>query len=263
MKNRTTAASAALAFAAILPPGLLAQAPGPTGDGQPAAQAVRSPFLPPGFGEQRRAVNQPTNTPLDQLEFRGLSKIGGDELFSLFDPSTSRGYWMRVGETQGGYTLVSFNPSASSVIIRSPAGDRTIPLRQITPPAAPAAAAGGRTGGGQRVGLVNPLANTQPPPPSPGSAAPMATSLPPGSFPLGEGQTLPPGFVLVRPLPSSTPGALPPTVTYALPPGSQVPPGFSPAGPVGQPGAPGATTPTQRRRIIVNQGQQTTDPGTN
>jgi hypothetical protein len=209
----------------------------------PSKPKVRSPFLPRGEAKPDEVdLNQPTNTPLDQLEFRGIVFIGENRMFSVFDPSASRGYWLKPGASEAGYTLTTFDETAQAITIRSAAGVRSIPLKSTSP------------GGGNNVvsfqrptpaPLVAP--SQQPPPPG---AAPMATSLPPGSFPIATGQPVPPGYMLAQPLPSTEPGALSPGVVYALPPGSAVPPGFAP---VALPGAAEATpAPVQRRRIIVD-----------
>lgn len=216
---------------------------------KPAIKRVRSPFLPKGFGDaSARPLNQPTNTPLDQLEFRGLSVMGADKLYSVFDPSSSRGYWLKPGETQAGYTLVSYNESAKSVLVRSAAGERTVPLKAVGDGAAPA---GGQTMGGvaQRPVMVAPLAQQA-------QAANKPATLPTGAFPIASGQPVPPGYTLAQALPSNAPGAVPPGTTYAIPPGNPLPAGFTA---VAAPASNNATqnTPPPRRRIIVDQRSRT------
>jgi hypothetical protein len=209
----------------------------------PAKGRARSPFLPKGHGEASRGpLNAPTNTPLDQLEFRGIVTMGGQTSLSLFDPAANRGYWMKEGESQAGYTLVSHNKSGQSIVVRSSAGERSIPLKAASTGNAAAAAPGGN-----RPGLITPLASGMNQAAG-GVVGPSAASLPSGSFPVGTGQPAPNGYTLAQALPSTMPNALPAGSTFAIPAGNPIPPGFAPVGAAGA----GQQQQPSRRRVIVN-----------
>lgn len=99
-----------------------------------------SPFIPEGWRppEPRpvrpvpppRPERPPGPQPLDQIEFRGMAKLGGNLEFSLFDPTEKRSFWIGVGKSEGGFSVVEFNEAEGAVVVRHDGRTRTITLRE-------------------------------------------------------------------------------------------------------------------------------------
>lgn len=99
-----------------------------------------SPFLPEGFtpsGEREQRPPPPPPQPprgpqpLDNIEFRGLTKVGGELAFSLYDPAEQRSFWLGPGESFAGFTITEFEEGGDYSIVVSHNGEtRTIGLRE-------------------------------------------------------------------------------------------------------------------------------------
>lgn len=99
----------------------------------------RSPFAPPGVKTSEQVNEAPT-----QLEFRGIATDESGTMFSVYDMTANRGYWVREGEA-GAVSVKSFDPAESQILVEQ--GGRTVPLKlkraTIQAGAAVAPAAGG------------------------------------------------------------------------------------------------------------------------
>lgn len=107
-----------------------------TGGAQPLA---RSPFLPP---------NTPAETALTvtenaSLQFVGQLGEGDGAMYSVFNPSTRRSVWLRVGEETETFSLQSYD--ADTETVRVVQGGQVVTLRLGT---AKAAAGGGAVAAG-------------------------------------------------------------------------------------------------------------------
>jgi hypothetical protein len=81
----------------------------------------RSPFAPPGAGKAAQEEAAPA-----QLEFRGIATDESGTIFSVFDLSQNRGYWVRQGEA-GAVTVKNFNPDEGQIEVEQ--GGRALVLK--------------------------------------------------------------------------------------------------------------------------------------
>lgn len=99
----------------------------------------RSPFAPPGVTNTAPVSETPV-----QLEFRGIAADESGAMFSVYDLTTNRGYWVREGEA-GLISVKSFDAAENQLVVEQ--GGRTLPLKlkraSIQAGAAVVAAAGG------------------------------------------------------------------------------------------------------------------------
>lgn len=105
-----------------------------------------SPFLPENYQPPQTNQRPPREPPpppprgpepLDKIEFRGLTTIGGKPSFSLYDPDEKRSYWIPLGRTDGGFTIVDYNEDEEAVVVRHNDKNRTISLHEATIAAMP------------------------------------------------------------------------------------------------------------------------------
>lgn len=122
-----------------------------------------SPFAQAGNASTAAAANDP-------LEFAGVSMVGKRTSINLYEKQTKRSFWVDVGATSSGVTVVKYDTVHDQVTIRRDGVEKTLPLR------APSA-------------VVNGPATPLPPPvpitPAPALAAPAptpATPTPTGSM---------------------------------------------------------------------------------
>lgn len=88
----------------------------------PESQLIgKSPFLPPGYGEENDEPAAPvpvTQGPLSRdFEFRGVIQIGEAFQFSLFSKKEKKGYWIKEDETVSGISVADFNPNSGTVVV--------------------------------------------------------------------------------------------------------------------------------------------------
>lgn len=96
-----------------------------------------SPFVWEGFvpPEDRRSQQReeppppPEDDPLDRLEFRGLTVMGGETYVSLHNPDNDESFWLAVDESDGGFTLVDYD-GGDSIRVRRGDNEREITLRE-------------------------------------------------------------------------------------------------------------------------------------
>lgn len=81
----------------------------------------RSPFAPPGA-----ATTEQTNEAPAQLEFRGIAADESGPMFSIYDLTASRGYWVREGES-GAVTVKGFDSSEGQIEVEQ--GGRMLTLK--------------------------------------------------------------------------------------------------------------------------------------
>lgn len=81
----------------------------------------KSPFLPPGYGQEETKPAEPVVQPQGpisrEIEFRGIAQIGGVYQFSIFNKKEQKGYWLKENEREDGISVSSFDDNASTVVI--------------------------------------------------------------------------------------------------------------------------------------------------
>jgi hypothetical protein len=93
---------------------------------------TNSPFLPPGYGQQRTAPPKKpptTNSRLQrELEFRGIVQLNGTFRFSLFHKKENKSYWIKLNESVSGIRINSFNPDNNSIVVNMGGQDESLTL---------------------------------------------------------------------------------------------------------------------------------------
>ncbi len=98
-----------------------------------------SPFVPEGFvpPEQRQRPEPeeeppppPEDDPLDRLELRGITVLGDQSYFSFYHPDDQQSFWLGVDETEDGYTLLDYDPSADAVLVLRGERERQVTLKE-------------------------------------------------------------------------------------------------------------------------------------
>ncbi len=96
-----------------------------------------SPFIWEGYTppEERRPPPReeppapPQDDPLDRLELRGITVIGGETLVSLYHPDDQESFWLSVDESEAGYTVLDYDGS-DSIRVRRGDTERSITLKE-------------------------------------------------------------------------------------------------------------------------------------
>lgn len=75
--------------------------------------ASNSPFLPPGYSNQKPQVSASAHTTVEplsrEIEFRGIVQFGGVYQFSLFNKKDKKGYWIEENHTENGLSVSNFD----------------------------------------------------------------------------------------------------------------------------------------------------------
>lgn len=95
----------------------------------------RSPFAPPGSKGTEPEVAAPS-----QLEFRGIATDDSGTMFSVYDITANRGYWVREGEA-GAIAVRNFNSADNQIEVEQGGRLLTLKLKRATIQAAAAVAA--------------------------------------------------------------------------------------------------------------------------
>lgn len=99
-----------------------------------------SPFMPPAAAAQAATAADSGET----LEFAGISSVGSRTDFIVHDRSSKKSFWMGMGETKNGITLVSHDPKRDILTLTSNGIQKQLPLRKV-------AAGAGRQGAASMV----------------------------------------------------------------------------------------------------------------
>lgn len=91
--------------------------------GAQAAEAAKDPAPRP----TAPAVNNAAQ--LAGLEFAGVSMVGSKTMINLFDKQEKRSFWMEVGATSSGLTVVSYDSAHDQVLVRQGTAEKLLPLR--------------------------------------------------------------------------------------------------------------------------------------
>jgi hypothetical protein len=101
----------------------------------------KSPFLPEGYQVQAKPAGPPEPSPVARYELRSIMVLGGVHTFSLFDTTTSKGFWINLDETVEGVSISDYKKSDESVLVRSAGHERRLKLKEaqivallVTPP---------------------------------------------------------------------------------------------------------------------------------
>lgn len=133
-----------------------------------------SPFLPPAGAAAAAA-----NSPAENLEFAGWNSVGGKTYISIYDKQAKKSRWILVGGTEGGLSVLAYDPRREQVVIKSGDIQKTLTLRKSngagTGPA-PVALLPAASG---FAAPASPVVNNFQPPPPPSSAALEPTAKPP------------------------------------------------------------------------------------
>ncbi|MFP4351874.1 MAG: hypothetical protein ACLFRP_03840 [Puniceicoccaceae bacterium] len=94
----------------------------------------RSPFLPPGYTENRpapRVERQPPRIPLDRLYgFTGVVEMGGRRRFAFLDLKEKRGFWTETGEAGAAVRVERFDASPPRVYVTVDGRSGWLPLQK-------------------------------------------------------------------------------------------------------------------------------------
>jgi len=77
------------------------------------------PFTPPGRAQDSENAQDQTKTSLGKLQLRGITSIGGEYIFSVYDPDTRESKWLPQGQEQDGLLIQSYDAERNSVVISS------------------------------------------------------------------------------------------------------------------------------------------------
>ncbi len=110
-----------------------------------AGVSTESPFVPPGGGapaSQKLAESTP-------VEFRGLVADAEGLRFAIYEPTKQQGAWVRIGEKDAPYNILSYDSAMQAVIVDYEGKRQTLGLKEakfgagnvIAAAPAPAAAA--------------------------------------------------------------------------------------------------------------------------
>lgn len=78
---------------------------------------TESPFLPPNFNRSEKILPKKAEaapTP-DRFVLRGISRIGDNYLFSIFDKTTQKAKWIEAGVESNGISITSYDPSTRTI----------------------------------------------------------------------------------------------------------------------------------------------------
>ena len=70
-----------------------------------------------------------TTAGADPLEFAGVSIVGKRTSINLYDKATKRSFWVDVGATSGGVTVVKYDSTHDQVTVKRDGVEKTLPLR--------------------------------------------------------------------------------------------------------------------------------------
>lgn len=81
-----------------------------------------SPFLPNSSGKA-------ATSPSESLEFAGVSTVGKKTMINLYDGEQKHGFWVEVGATSDGVTVLKYDSAHDQVTVRRDGVEKTLPLR--------------------------------------------------------------------------------------------------------------------------------------
>jgi pyruvate/2-oxoglutarate dehydrogenase complex dihydrolipoamide acyltransferase (E2) component len=91
-----------------------------------AGVSTESPFLPPGGSTP--ATQKPTeSTP---IEFRGLVADAEGLRFAVYEPTKQQGAWVRIGEKDAPYKILSYDSAMQAVIVDYEGKRQTLGLKE-------------------------------------------------------------------------------------------------------------------------------------
>lgn len=89
-----------------------------------------SPFVPPRQGGDDAGDAGSASQSLSQLEFRGVTAVDGEYIFSIYNRQTRESRWLSEGAEEDGLLIRSWDANKMSIVIYSVAEDmaREIPI---------------------------------------------------------------------------------------------------------------------------------------
>ncbi len=134
----------ALSMLLLISPGMAQQ------DGEEAAPknvpglSEKSPFLPPGHGQNNKPPPPPppaADGPLSrEFEFRGVVQFGSLYQFSFFSKKENKGYWIPENAGVSGMSARNFDPANATVIFSKDGRSERLTLISATDSPLPVAA---------------------------------------------------------------------------------------------------------------------------
>jgi len=107
--------------------------------------AEKSPFLPPGYGQEESKTDEPVVQPQGpisrEVEFRGIVQIGDVYQFSIYNKKDQKGYWLKQNEGEDGISVNSFDENASTIVVMMNGRSERLTLMSATESPMPAATA--------------------------------------------------------------------------------------------------------------------------
>ncbi len=67
-----------------------------------------------------QARQQPPS--FDQLVYTGMMSLGGKKSFSVYDPQSKRGFWIPIGGSREGISVLDYNEESGTLTLSSPNG---------------------------------------------------------------------------------------------------------------------------------------------
>jgi hypothetical protein len=92
------------------------------------ASAVRAADLPKDSPFQQ-AGNATSAAAADPLEFAGVSTVGKKTMINLYDRQLKHGFWVEVGATTDGVTVVKYDSAHDQITVRRNGVEKMLPLR--------------------------------------------------------------------------------------------------------------------------------------
>ncbi len=108
----------------------------PGGSGSLVAQETETMFGPPAPVQAPAA--QPGDQDLNALQLSGISTLGGQSMFNFVDTRNNRTFWIAHNGTVNGFSIVSYDAKADTVVIAREGRQRAVSLRQAQIAALPA-----------------------------------------------------------------------------------------------------------------------------
>lgn len=86
--------------------------------GEASSLIQNSPFLPPSykkFADIPNKLEEAKKPEPARFVLKGISHIGSDYLFSIYDPATKKGVWIEAGTPHNGFTILKYYPSEKKI----------------------------------------------------------------------------------------------------------------------------------------------------
>ena len=83
------------------------------------------PFSPPGTTQSSTNSAEDGPPSLVKLQLRGITSLGGEYIFSVYNPDTRESKWLSQGVEQDGLIIQSYDSNRNTVVIHSPTDNQS------------------------------------------------------------------------------------------------------------------------------------------